>query len=45
MFEDHVNIRYVVLACGAVGIRKEIDDLTMIIGENIRKRYPFSFLR
>ena len=40
MLEDYAGIRRVVLACGAVDLRKGIDGLTMIIGDKY-KQNPF----
>lgn len=40
MLEDYADIRRVVLACGAVDLRKGIDGLAMIIGDKY-KRNPF----
>jgi Transposase and inactivated derivatives len=40
MLEDVAGIRKVVLACGAVGLRKGIDGLAMIIGDKY-KQNPF----
>ena len=50
MLEDVAGIRKVVLACGAVDLRKGIDGLAMIIGDKYKqnpfeKRYPVSVLR
>lgn len=38
MLEDAAGIRRVVLACGTVDLRKGIDGLAMIIGDQFRKR-------
>ena len=40
MLEDVAGIRKVVLACGAVDLRKGIDGLAMIIGDKY-KQNPF----
>ena len=40
MLEDAAGIRRVVLACGAVDLRKGIDGLAMIIGDKY-KQNPF----
>ena len=40
MLEDAAGIRRVVLACGAVDLRKGIDGLAMIIGDKYKKN-PF----
>ena len=40
MLEDAAGIRRVVLACGAVDLRKGIDSLAMIIGDKY-KQNPF----
>ena len=40
MLEDAAGIRKVVIACGYVDLRKEIDGLSMIIGDKY-KQNPF----
>lgn len=40
MLEDAAGIRRVVLACGYVDLRKEIDGLSVIIGDKYRQN-PF----
>ncbi len=40
MFEDHADVRRIVLACGTVDLRKGIDGLVMIIGDRY-KQNPF----
>lgn len=40
MLEDAAEIRRVVLACGAVDLRKGIDGLSMIIGDRYHQN-PF----
>ena len=49
MLEDAAGIRRVVLVCGTVDLRKGIDGLAMIIGDNttrihLRKEHYFSFV-
>ena len=44
MLEDAAGIRRVVLACGAVDLRKGIDGLAMIIGDKY-KQNPFENAR
>ena len=41
MLEDAAGIRRVVLACGTVDLRKGIDGLATIVGENVRILFSY----